>query len=167
MVDAGMSGSNHDGFASAEDFKRLASERRAAGAVPLVLPSGLRVLAYRPSPEWWLRRTGRLPTGAAARTMGEMGKTNGAAQLSTDEIIDFARWTIDLLEEVILQPVIRPNPQPGEVDPAWVSNEDLSFIIRFAGGEIDASGGGLDRFSRRSPAGAGVGVGGEDVERPA
>ena len=37
--------------------------------------------------------------------------------------------------ETVIEPRVRLNPGPDEADPNWLTDDDLLFIIRYAGGE--------------------------------
>jgi hypothetical protein len=135
-------------IATAEDFIAAAQQRRLANAQPLTLPSGLTVMAQRPGPEWWMRNVGRLPSSIASRFVSG----NSTDPVSSGDLVEMARWTALMISEVVVSPVIRLNPGPSELEPHLISNDDLDYIMRFAGGEIAADGQGLDMFSR--PAGS-------------
>lgn len=133
-----------------EDFRKKAEERRLEKAEEVVLPSGLTVLAYQPSPEWWVRQVGRLPQTMAARVIGL--PLNGDS-LTTETLVEFAHWTARLLEYVVVKPKIRLKPESDdEVDANAISDDDLGFLIKYAGGEVTALGHDLDSFpaERRS-----------------
>lgn len=130
-------------ISTAADFEKKAADRRAAAAVPLTLPSGLTILAYCPQLEWWLRHLGRLPQSMALRVSRE----SGSSPVTGEEILTFALWASKLMAEIFVSPKLKLDPGPGEVDPSLVSDEDLTYLMRFAGGEIAADGQGLDTFS--------------------
>lgn len=150
-------------ISTAADFEKLAAERRAAAAEPVTLPSGLKVMVYRPQLEWWIRHVGRLPQSMAAKVSGD----SGTANVSNADLLEFAMWASKLMSEMIVAPKVTLNPKPGEVDPSWISDDDLKYLLRFAGGEIAADGQGLDSFSGKQGAAVPVGENRTDVELPA
>jgi len=133
-----------------DDFLKTAAEQRKKAGQELRLPSGLTVLAWQPSAEWWMLEVGRLPQTMAAKIVG--APVNGAG-LTAESVVEFAKWTTRVLEAVVIEPKIRLRPGPGEVDPNVITDDDLGFLIRFAGGEVTPSGRDLDGFSgeRRTP----------------
>lgn len=140
-------------ISTAKDFLRIKDERRRAQAKPLTLPSGLTILAYRPPPEWWIRNIGRMPQSITARLHGAEPVAS-----NDEDTIKTALLTVSLIQEVVVSPTIKLGPGPGELDPSDITNEDLTFIMRFGGGEIDATGQDLDTFSGESGPAAGTGA---------
>ena len=130
-------------IATVEDFKKKFQERQNGEAEPVTLPSGLSVMARRPKPDWWLRHMGQLPTSMAAQLSGT---AEVISQLSIQELVEYSRWAVQLVQEIVLSPVIRINPGPDEVDPDWISDEDLRFLIKYAGGEVSADNTSLEVF---------------------
>jgi len=135
-------GFSSNGFSSPEDFQKKWDEKIRSQALPLTLPSGLKILAFRPSLEWTLRHFGRLPQTLAARVIGSEGTVPAR---TVEELVEFSNWTIELVSTIVIQPKIGRGP--GMVDPGIISDEDLLYISRFAGGEVSADDPtGLDRF---------------------
>lgn len=149
-------------IATAADFEQLAKNRTKENSEPLTLPSGLTVIARRPSPNWWLRNFGRLPETIAARASGQ----DQNLRLTVDELVKYSQFEVQLVSEVVLNPVIRLNPGPGEVDPNLITDDDLLFIVRYARGEISADGRDLEAF-RRERAVAAAGTGGKGIQHEA
>src|SRR5579885_3625428 len=52
-----------------------------------------------------------------------------------------ARWIVELLEEIMVQPRVSLSPGPGEIPPDLIPDEDLNFMIRWAMGEVASDGG--------------------------
>jgi hypothetical protein len=140
--------SNTTRVSTAADFRKIHEQQTAQDAEPLTLPSGLRVLAHRPSPDWWIRHLGRLPQGLAVRASSQAAD---APTPTTDEIIEFSQYTIAIISEVIVSPKVRNKPGPNDIDPHWITDKDFQFLLQYARGEIVADGSSLDRFSGRSP----------------
>jgi hypothetical protein len=142
-----------------------AQDRDGVGpAETVTLPSGLVFLMRRPRPLWWVLE-GRLPSSLAAKLAGDSGLATRDSG-KPEEIIELSRWVIALLEETVIEPKIRLKPGPKEVDPNWISEEDLLFIIRYAGGEVQADGRDLSSFPGVGESAA-AGAGGADLELPA
>jgi hypothetical protein len=134
-------------IATAEDFQNAIKQRQIQEAKPLRLPaSGLVVLARKPDPVWWIRHLGQLPASLSNRLNG----SEEVAQTTTEELIKYSNWSVDLIREIVVQPVIKLNPGPGEVDPNWILDEDLKFLVRYAGGEVSADGADLSLFPGKS-----------------
>lgn len=135
---------NSPATSTAADFRRKHEEQNAQDAESLTLPSGLTVLAHRPSPEWWIRHLGRMPQGLATRVA-----SNPPAPVtpSSEEIIEFSQYTIAIISETVVAPKIRMHPGPHDIDPNWITDVDYQFLLAYARGEIGAAGSSLDRFS--------------------
>lgn len=148
-----------NGVASAEDF-RLAAQARGEPARMVLPRSGLKVMLRRPSPLWFLFH-GLLPASLAARLEG------GQPQIETaDDLRALADWMVPLLREVFVEPRLALEPGPGEISPDLLELEDVSFVIRWAVGEVAAEAGDLAGFrDQREPAARGSG--GRDVALPA
>ncbi|MGH9468780.1 MAG: hypothetical protein ACRD1N_00385 [Terriglobia bacterium] len=140
-------------IATRKDFEAAQDASRHVERV--VLPRlGKAVLLRRPSPLWFIFR-GALPKSLAlaALSSAENEQTRKPAGVPAPEEFDsVARWIIELLSEVVLQPRISLSPGPEEIPPEAISDEDLNFIIRWAMGEVAtgeaaaSSAGGLARF---------------------
>ena len=104
-------------------------------------------MAYQPSPEWWIREVGRLPQSMAARVIGIPVNGDG---MTAETLIEFAKWSSRILETVVIKPKIRLEPKSDdEVAANIITDDDLKFLIRFAGGEVTATGRDLDQFPGR------------------
>lgn len=132
-------------ISTAGDFRKNAEERALGPAEPLTLPSGLVVMARRPTPFWWILRQGILPKSMAARAQNE---EPGA--WNSEETADFSKFLTSAIETVVIQPRIRRPAGPDEVDPGLISDTDTAFLIAWiCGGETAADNGqGLSTFSR-------------------
>ncbi|MGH9406338.1 MAG: hypothetical protein ACRD3D_10955 [Terriglobia bacterium] len=123
---------NH--LATSEDFRAgLDADRRVER---VVLPKlGKPVLMRRPSPLWFVFR-GRLPqTLAVAGSKSQVAR----AQAPEDAHV-LAQWITELLCEVMVQPRLSQSPGPGEITPDLIADEDLTFIVRWAIGEVASDG---------------------------
>jgi hypothetical protein len=146
-------------LSTAADFRKKHEAHTAQDAETLVLPSGLTVRAHRPSPDWWLRHLGRMPQGLAVRVSSQPTEP---AMPTSDDMIEFAQYTIAILAEVVVRPKIRNHPGPQDIDPNWITDEDFQFLMQYARGEIAADGQSLGRFRGRA-ASAATGTDGEAV----
>lgn len=126
---------NH--IATAQDFKTALDLDHRVERV--VLPKlGKAVLMRRPSPLWFVFR-GQLPQTLAVAEA--VGRAEGRRSIPTaEEVQALARWVIDLLSEVMVQPRISVTPGPGEIPPDLIGDDDLNFIIRWAVGEVASEG---------------------------
>jgi hypothetical protein len=133
---------NH--IATSQDFRTALELDHRIERV--VLPKlGKAVLMRRPSPLWFVFR-GQLPDTLAIA--GTVSRAEAAPAIQTvGDAQAMARWIIDLLSEVMVQPRISLSPGPGEIPPDLIADEDLNFIIRWAVGEVasDASEGSVPR----------------------
>ena len=157
-------GNAGDAIANSEDFKAL---RDARAAERVVLPKlGKAVLLRRPTPMWFLFR-GQLPTSLASRFQdGPSGGIN-----TMEDFQALANWVVPLLSYVFVEPRLSLDPGAGEISPDLLDIEDASFVIRWAVGEIQASGGegSVDdlRPFRGEPQPPAAGSGGGDLGMPA
>lgn len=132
--------------ATAEDFRRKAEEQSLGIEEELTLPSGLVIKVRRPTPLWWITHRGILPSRMAAMASGnEVSST-----MSNEDLVEWSKFVVTLMETVVISPRIRPNPGPDEVDPNLIQLSDMMTIIRYAGGEIMTTGQSLDTFRGRS-----------------
>lgn len=124
---------NENHIATPDDFKTL---RDAQAVVRVVLPKlGKAVLLRRPTPMWFLFR-GQLPVTLAGHLQG------GFASLNTlEDFQALASWVGPLLSYVFVEPRLSIDPAAGEITPDLLDIEDAAFIIRWAVGEIQGSGG--------------------------
>jgi hypothetical protein len=129
---------NH--LATPQDFKLAQDLDRKVHRV--VLPKlGKAVLMRRPSPLWFIFR-GQLPASLAAK----VAHTNASAPQNPplkapEDFQHLARWIVELLEEIMVQPRVSLSPGPGEIPPDLIPDEDLNFMIRWAMGEVASDGG--------------------------
>ena len=124
-------------IASPQDFKAALELDRRVERV--VLPKlGKAVLMRRPSPLWFIFR-GQLPQSLAVSAAAGKPTSSSLGGVPEDAQA-VARWIADLLSEVMVQPRISVSPGPGEIPPDLISDEDLSFIIRWAVGEVASEG---------------------------
>lgn len=126
---------NH--IATVQDFRSAQDLDRRVERV--VLPKLRKaVLMRRPSPLWFAFR-GQLPqTLAVAATVP--GANRPPAIQTPEDAQALANWILDLLSEVMVQPRISLSPGPGEIPPELISDEDLTFILRWAVGEVASEG---------------------------
>src|SRR5690242_16808397 len=122
------------------DFERVFREQ-SAEYVPL--PSGLTVLAYRPSPEWWARHRDTLPMGLAAN--GQEAPTPDS-DTDSQALVELAKWTLDIILEIVLEPKLSLTPQAGELHPNRILNKDLEHLLHYATGRVSADGRDLTAF---------------------
>ncbi len=124
--------------ATANDF-RQAAEGRLAPPEAVFLPKlGKAVLLRKPLPLWFVFR-GRLPQSLAIRAVPEAG-LGLASGNPVEELVNMADWILTLLREVFVEPRVSMTPGEGEISPDWLDLEDVTFIIRWAYGEVAADG---------------------------
>lgn len=152
-----------DTISTSDDFRKQATERALEAPETITLPSGLVCQIRRPKPLWWVLNRGTLPDGMVNAALGEPRQEGSS--LTSDEAVQVANTMRKLIEDMVIDPRIRNNPKPGEVDPAWIDNADLSFLIKVAGGEITADGADLSTFPGQSESST-PGAGGGSVEDP-
>jgi hypothetical protein len=135
-------------ISTAEEFKAQFLERQKQEAEPVTLPSGLSIMVRRPKPDWWLRHMGQLPTSMAAQLTGK-SEESVSSDITMTELIEYSKWAIQIVQEIIVSPTVKLNPGPGEVDPNWITDDDLRFLVKYAGGEVSADSTNLDAFPQR------------------
>lgn len=129
-------------IATVDDFKRAAETRRQEPErlERVALPrSGYAVLLRRPTPLWFLFH-GHLPVSLAAKQQGGGGDTAARALQGAEEFVEFSKWIVELLSEVFVRPRLSLDPGAEEISPAWLDEDDVNFIIRWAVGEVAAEG---------------------------
>lgn len=135
---------------TATEWKNKGQAAAQAEAVPLELPSGMTILARRPSP-LQVAMWGQLPLRLAAAVMGESSPETP----SREDLIAGVKLSRDLLAYCCVQPRISLEPQGEfEIHPRDIEMSDVLFILRWAhrGEEADN----LRTFRGESPdAGAG------------
>jgi hypothetical protein len=146
---------------TAADFRQHAADNALEPEEAVTLPSGLKVMLRRPTSRWWLLNRGTLPSSLANRF------TDAPREDLTDEqLLDYSRFIVRLVEIIVVNPRVKRNPGENEVDPDWITNEDLTFLIHYAGGETTAAGQNLSTFRGGGDA-ATSGTHGEGMELPA
>lgn len=139
---------NH--LATAEDFKKLA-EKRLEEAERITLPSGLEVMLRRLPPQWLIFR-GKFPG-----TLAENGSPSRVHAPDLAEVREMGDYILQVLGMVMVAPKVALTPKNGEVSPELISDEDLSFILRYGLGEVAPGGSDLKTFrGQRKPAAAGT-----------
>lgn len=133
-----MSEENH--IATAADFRAAHEIGRKIERV--VLPKlGKAVLMRRPSPGWFIFR-GQFPATLAAVATA----SNPDAAISAEQLRQYAKWTCELLDQVMVKPRVSLAPGPEEISPDLLADEDLNFIIRWSMGEVASDGSDLSSF---------------------
>lgn len=155
-----MSVNGNGSTSSADDFKRMAEASAFHTPELVVLPSGLRMKVQRPKPFWWALQRGHLPQSVVSKALGTVPE---GTEMNPEDLVSFSQFTVTLLESMVVEPVIRRNPKEGEVDPNWITDDDLSFLLRYTGGEISAVGASLETF-RGQPDSAAAGSSSPAVE---
>ncbi|HLI35047.1 MAG TPA: hypothetical protein VKW70_08375 [Terriglobia bacterium] len=135
-----MSEEQNNHLATPQDFKLAQELDREVHRV--VLPKlGKAVLMRRPSPLWFIFR-GQLPASLASRVaQANAGAPPNPPLKAPEDFQRVARWVVELLEEIMVQPRVSLSPGPGEIPPDLISDEDLNFMIRWAMGEVASDGG--------------------------
>jgi len=132
-----------NGAAKPEEFKAACQAQRPAERI--VLPkSGLPVLARRLSP---LRVLMHPQVSPEADPLG------------------FARLFVATIQEILVSPRLSLAPGPGEIDPNWLPQEDIDFLVRWGMGLVTAEGEDLGELFRKRAA-ARAGAHGGDVALP-
>jgi hypothetical protein len=130
-----------------EQFRAIADRRKRdweaseLGEI-VALPSGLKLRIRRPNPLWYVLE-GRVPSSLAAK----LGDYQESREMTPDGMVELSNWVVRLIEHCVVEPRVKLNPGPGEIDPNWVTDQDLEFILRYTGGETAADGRSLGRFS--------------------
>ncbi|MGH9449822.1 MAG: hypothetical protein ACRD11_04695 [Terriglobia bacterium] len=126
---------NH--IATPQDFKSAQDLDRRVERV--VLPKLRKaVLMRRPSPLWFAFR-GQLPQSLAV-TAAAPGRVQPPVIQDPEGAQALTNWILDLLTEVMVEPRISLSPGPGEIPPELISDEDLTFILRWSVGEVASEG---------------------------
>lgn len=116
---------------SAAEFRKH-KEAKLETPEQLTLPSGLKILARRPSPTWLLLQAKVVPTSLAAKL------STGGGIVDAQDAKDFStlfNLTIDTIMRVIVEPKISLTPGPNEIHPDDISDEDLKWLIGWSVGE--------------------------------
>lgn len=110
----------------AQAWAEKARQQAVEEAKPLLLPSGITVLARRPGPAL-LASYSRMPTGLAMIANGEEG---GAA--AADAGIESAKFLYDLLTTCVVSPVISTTGGVGTIHPKNLPDQDVTYIMGWA-----------------------------------
>ncbi len=152
-----MSERKGNGIASAADWRAAAEADRRARAERLTLPSGATILAARPEPMEWVM-AGRLPQRLLTAAVEESSGST-AREMTSEEILELARFAARLVEASVIEPAIGDGP--GEIPIAELPADDCAFIFEWACralGEPEGS-------TTRSRRGAKAEVSSEKLER--
>lgn len=143
-------------MSKAQEWRDKAAEAARREAVDLTLPSGMVILARRPSVAE-VAMWGGLPLSLAAAA--QQGK--GAPEPSAQEVLDVFEFARTVLLATVIEPRISLAPSgPDEIHPREISGPDLDFILAWAQRAEEARN--LESFrGQRSDAGGGGGS--EDV----
>jgi len=134
-----MSDEQNNHLATAADFKLVQEVERPVERI--TLPKlGKAVLLRRPTARWFIYR-GQFPAVLAAKMAGQDDQ-----QRSVDDLHRIAKWVVDLLGEVMVQPRVSLSPGPGEISPDMICDDDLNFIIKWSLGVVASDGGDLSSF---------------------
>lgn len=109
----------------AEAWRAKAREAAEEEARPLLLPSGITVMARRPGPAL-LASYGRLPLGLATIANGQEAGTGGG------EAVEWAVFMYDVLTSCVVSPQISREPGPDRIHPKNLPDVDVSFIFGWA-----------------------------------
>jgi hypothetical protein len=118
------------GIATPDAWRAGSRAARQTRAERLRLPSGATVLAARPEPLEWIF-SGRVPQrllGAALSQEGRSGASEDA--LSREEVLELARFAVQLIRASVLEPAIGEGP--GEMRMEEIPVEDRVFIFEWA-----------------------------------
>ncbi len=132
-----------------DDVKRKAEENAFELDETVELPSGLVFQIRRPKPIWWILNRAIVPASL-------LGKLEGSPidqapyDPTPEDLVASANMMTNLIESVVVSPKIRRNPKEDEVSPNYISQDDLMFILKYAGGEVSAQGQNLGDFRKQS-----------------
>lgn len=117
--------------ASAACWRAAAQAARIERAERLCLPSGATILAARPEPLEWIL-AGRLPQRLLGAALGDSRTPALGAEreISREEILELARFAIQLVEATVIEP--RIGEGPGEIALDEIPVEDRAFIFEWA-----------------------------------
>jgi hypothetical protein len=118
-------------IASADAWRSASQAVRLGNAERLELPSGATILAVHPEPLEWIL-AGRLPQRLLSVALeGQPDATHGAhREISRDEILDLARFAIQLVKATVVEP--RIGEGPGEISLEEIPIQDRAFIFEWA-----------------------------------
>lgn len=144
---------------TAGEWRALAREAALAVAVELALPSGMTVMARRPSAEQFAQ-WGVLPLGLASVANG-----GGAGEVTDEAVLSLMEYQRTMLGYVLVEPRVSLDPRgEEEIHPRDIPDEDLRFILRWASRAEEAEK--LRPFRRRGEAGV-AGDGGAGIRAAA
>lgn len=114
-------------MSKAQQWRDRAAEAARQEAVELTLPSGMVILARRPSlaeVAMW----GGLPLSLAAAQQGK-----SAPELSAQEVLGVFEFARTVLLNTVIEPRISLTPSgPDEIHPREISGPDLDFVLAWA-----------------------------------
>lgn len=140
-----------NGIATPDDWRAGSQAARQARAERLRLPSGAVVLAARPEPLEWIF-SGRLPQRLLGAALGN-GARNGTERetLSREEVVELARFAVQLIRASVLEPAIGDGP--GEIPIDEIPVEDRVFLFEWACRALSQSAGeGRNSLHEEDPA---------------
>ncbi len=117
--------------ASAAAWRSASQAARIERAERLCLPSGATILAARPEPLEWIL-AGRLPQRllGAALDDSRTPALGTEREISREEIVELARFAIQLVKATVIEP--RIGEGPGEISLDEIPIEDRAFIFEWA-----------------------------------
>lgn len=146
---------NH--IATAAEIKAAAEAYSFGPPERVVLPkSGFPVILRRPKAIAFSLSTHRLPASLAAKTQEDPASCTTAP--SREEIVAISNFWVEMFKKIFVDPKLSLDPGPAEIHPNWLPDEDQTFLIRWAVGEVvsDGASGSVDdlaefRGNRRFP----------------
>jgi hypothetical protein len=140
---------------------------------PIRLPSGKMFLLRYPRLAFRLDRVLVSQSVAAMLQGGESPAEQSpiAEPVPKEKSVEVVSAYYEVLCEVCVRPKVSLTPGEGELHPDRITLDDALFIVRWAGGEVDANGNDLSTFRAKKPqTDASSSAGGENVrtvaERP-
>ena len=134
-------------LASAVDFRnRIKDEDCYEPAREVMLPkSEMWVLLRKPKPLAYTLLGAPLPGMPQADTES---LSEDQSDMSAEETARVAGWLAALWGKVFAYPKLSLRPEPEEIHPDWIPEEDQKFIWRWIRGEVNDSGESLSTFPR-------------------
>jgi hypothetical protein len=116
---------------SAASWRAASQAARTERAERLRLPSGAMILAARPEPLEWIL-AGRLPQQLLAIALDNSPAPTGgtAREIRREEILDLARFAVQLVMASVVEPRIGNGPDEIPLDE--IPLEDRAFIFEWA-----------------------------------
>jgi hypothetical protein len=118
-----------NGIASSAEWRLAAQSARRTRAERLRLPSGTAILAARPDPLEWIM-SGRLPQRLLAAALESEHPGPEEAELSRQDVLDLARFAMQLVKASVVEPAIGEGPEEISLDD--IPLEDRAFIFQWA-----------------------------------